>query len=127
MADNGLTMHLPNPRQRDPDGALPLRGRVQGRGFIDRITIVPRSAPPQFSAVVSDAGGAHGRQRRDTGSDATRYPGRRIRLIWTGQRIVAGIEAGTELAFEGMVSQVDGIPTIHNPRYEIIGRPEDAQ
>lgn len=123
MADH---VRSTKPHQRDPDGALPLRGRVQGRGFIDRITIVPRAAPPQFSAVVSDAGHAQA-PLRETGGDATRYPGRRIRLIWTGQRIVAGIEAGTEVAFEGMISHVDGIPTIHNPRYEIIGRPEDTQ
>lgn len=30
------------------------------------------------------------------------------------------------MTFEGMVAQVEGIPTIYNPRYEIIGRPKET-
>ncbi|GAB3524916.1 hypothetical protein GCM10027402_21080 [Arthrobacter monumenti] len=59
------------------------------------------------------------------GLSSRRKPsGRRIRLIWIGQRQIAGIAAGTDLEFEGMVSLVDGTPTIYNPRYEIICRQE---
>ena len=42
-----------------------------------------------------------------------------------GQRRVPGVEAGVALRFEGMLSQVDGTPTVYNPRYEIIGRPDE--
>lgn len=51
---------------------------------------------------------------------------RRVRLVWNGQRRIPGIDPGVDLAFEGMVSLVDGIPTIYNPRYEIVGRPEES-
>ncbi|MBG6218094.1 hypothetical protein IWX75_002573 [Arthrobacter sp. CAN_A6] len=88
------------------------RGRFGGRGFIDRVTIQPTTSAPQFAAIVKLSGVA--------GSPAVR-----IRLVWMGQRRVPGIVAGVELAFEGMASQVDGVPTIYNPRYEIIGRPEE--
>ncbi len=52
--------------------------------------------------------------------------GSHIRLIWTGQRRISGILPGIEMAFEGMLSIVDGVPTIYNPRYEIIGRSEET-
>jgi hypothetical protein len=77
---------------------------MRGRGYIDRITIRPRNAPPQFTAVTAEPA---------------------VMLVWLGRRRIPGIEAGTELTFEGMVSRVDGLPTIYNPRYEIIGHPED--
>lgn len=51
-------------------------------------------------------------------------PGNRVRLVWLGQRTVPGIEAGTELRFEGMVARREGMPTVFNPRYEIIGKAE---
>ncbi len=88
------------------------RGQCAGRGFIDRVTIQPTTSAPRFSAIVKLSGGA--------GSPAVR-----IQLVWMGQRRVPGIVAGAELSFEGMASPVDGIPTIYNPRYEIIGRPEE--
>lgn len=89
---------------------LPRRGRVAGSGFVERVTILPRSVAPQFSATLA----LHGRSET--------Y----VRLVWTGQRRIAGIEPGVDLAFEGMVSEVDGTATIHNPRYEIVGRPEES-
>lgn len=84
---------------------------------------------PSFSAVVLDhsAGGNADVEPTEVPRDRSsrRKPsGRRIRLIWIGQRQIAGIAAGTDLEFEGMVSLVDGIPTIYNPRYEIISRQE---
>ncbi|MBG6181106.1 OB-fold nucleic acid binding domain-containing protein [Arthrobacter sp. CAN_A1] len=117
----------PNARRRAATVAeLPTRGRARARGFISRITILPHGSAPQFAAVVSDddppaPGGA---ERRD--GQRRRRPAQ-VRLVWIGQRRVPGIEAGTQIAFEGMVSPVDGMPTIYNPRYEIIGRPEAQQ
>ncbi|WP_026552031.1 hypothetical protein [Arthrobacter sp. H20] len=107
-------------------GGLPIRGRARARGFISRITILPQSSAPQFAAVVSDDDPPPiaGTDRRD--SQARRHSAQ-VRLVWIGQRRVPGIEAGVQLAFEGMVSPVDGMPTIYNPRYEIVGRPEAQQ
>lgn len=86
------------------------RSRQISRGTIASITVPPTTAAPSFSAMVS-APSAAGTVRR-------------VQLIWLGQRRVAGISAGTELKFEGMVSSVDGMDTIYNPRYEIVCRQE---
>lgn len=115
LADHGPTS--------DPTGAavdLPHRGRFAGNGFVERVTILPRSAAPQFSAMVA----LHA-DRPHAGTQAA-LPENRIRLVWTGQRRIPGIDPGINLAFEGMASVVDGMPTIHNPRYEIVGRPEES-
>ncbi|GAA1050737.1 hypothetical protein [Arthrobacter russicus] len=105
---------------------LPERGRALCRGYIESITIAPANRAPEFSAVVTDVDKYAPRQRREpAGADAERKPqGSRVRLVWLGQRTVPGIEAGTELRFEGMVARRDGMPTVFNPRYEIIGKPE---
>lgn len=99
---------------------LPSRGRFAGSGFVERVTILPRTAAPHFSAMVAMHAG-----RSANGHQAARADSR-VQLVWTGQRRIPGIDPGISLAFEGMVSIVDGIPTIHNPRYEIIGRPEES-
>ena len=101
-----------------PIGALPERGRVYSGGYVESITVVPAMEPPRFTAMVEDTEAAY----RDP---ASRKPRPRVRLVWIGQRRVPGVAAGTRLAFEGMVSQVGSYPTIYNPRYEIIGRPEN--
>jgi hypothetical protein len=104
-------------RYRPGDGRQPggsaegPRGRLHGRGLIDSVTYQPRNASPSFSAIVRIGGGE--------------LRGQRTRLVWMGQREVPGIEAGVELAFEGMASRVEGMLTVYNPRYEIIGRPEE--
>lgn len=91
------------------------------------MTILPRSAAPRFAAIVSDTRQGEGRTAGGEPFEGpVRYPGSHIRLIWTGQRKITGINPGVELAFEGMLSIVDGVPTIYNPRYEIIGRPEET-
>lgn len=90
---------------------LPLRGRVQAKGFVENIRILPRGQAPVFAAGVVDAPAPPGGRRS---------PVTRIQLVWNGQRRVPGIEAGTRLRFEGMIAQVDGVPTIYNPRYEIL-------
>lgn len=97
-----------------PVAQLPPRGRVRCSGYVQALTLVPASEPPRFTAYVEDTAA-------DPGS---RGPRRRVRLVWIGQRRISGIEAGTLLAFEGMVSTAKGLPTIYNPRYEILGRPE---
>lgn len=107
---------------------LPERGRALGRGYIASITIRPSNQAPEFSAIITDVDKYAPQQREkllsrskehESGEDRSR-----LRLIWLGRRHVPGIDAGTELRFEGMVAQRDGLPTIFNPRYEIIGKPE---
>lgn len=52
-------------------------------------------------------------------------PKDRLRVIWLGRRRVLGVDAGTELLLEGMVTMRDGLPTMFNPRYEILSGQED--
>lgn len=98
---------------------LPVRGRAVCAGFIDSVTILPASQAPEFSAIVTD------RDKYDAVGQRPE-PGRnhRVRLVWIGRRRVPGIAVGTRLRFEGMVSIRGGVPTIYNPRYEIIGTQE---
>jgi hypothetical protein len=52
-------------------------------------------------------------------------PKERLRVVWLGRRRIPGVVAGTELRLEGMVTIRDGLPTIFNPRYEILSRQEE--
>ncbi|GAA2176438.1 hypothetical protein GCM10009784_22880 [Arthrobacter parietis] len=83
--------------------------------------ILPRSSAPQFDATIA----LHTQRAASPAAEAA-PPGTRVRLVWIGQRRIPGIDPGVDLAFEGMVSLIDGIPTIHNPRYEIVCRPEES-
>lgn len=118
MADSVAQLHFATRSISD----LPARGRAACQGFIESVTIVPVQEAPSFSAIVTDidkhslavgAAGPKDGARRD-----------RVRLVWLGRRRVPGIEAGTQLRFEGMVAERDGMPTMFNPRYEIIARQE---
>jgi hypothetical protein len=100
-----------------PLSQLPPKGRVLCQGRIESITYVPADRTAAFSAIVSDAeperaGVAHGRRAR-------------LRVVWLGRRRVPGIEAGTELRLEGMLSRSEGMPTMFNPRYEILSHQEN--
>ena len=91
---------------------LPARGRAVCAGVIDAVTILPESTAPSYSVTVTD---------RETHVLATDGLNHRLRLVWIGRRRVPGIVAGTRVRVEGMVSLRDGLPTMYNPRYEIIG------
>ncbi|MET1034098.1 MAG: hypothetical protein ABWX68_02515 [Arthrobacter sp.] len=98
---------------------LPRRGRVLAVGYVENIRILPADRAPNFAASLVDAPAPPGGRRR---------PAPRVQLVWNGQRRVPGIAAGTRLRFEGMIADVDGVPTIYNPRYEILpGADEEAE
>ena len=99
---------------------LPARGRAVCTGFIESVTHQPPSEQPFFSAVVVDTL-RPGDQRASGGA---KKPYDRLRVIWLGRTRVPGIEAGVELRLNGMVTQVDGLPAMFNPRYEILSRQE---
>ena len=65
--------------------------------------------------------------RVDPGAQRQRPAGpkERLRVVWLGRRRIPGVDAGTELRLEGMVTMRDGLPTIFNPRYEILSRQEE--
>ncbi|MFP5311221.1 MAG: hypothetical protein ACLGH7_02220 [Actinomycetes bacterium] len=102
-----------------PLGQLPDRGRVLCQGHIESVTLVPADRNPEFSAIVSeeDAG------RPSSGTGRARPA--RLRVVWMGRRRVPGIEAGARIRVEGMLARGKDMPTIFNPRYEILSRQED--
>ena len=118
--------------QRDPAvlslDELPDKGRVVCQGRIESVTYLPADQAPAFSAIVSDAepdrslSGPAGQGRSLSGE--ARAHGR-LRVVWLGRRRVPGIEAGAELRLEGMLSRSQGLPTMFNPRYEILSRQEN--
>lgn len=67
-------------------------------------------------AAVQPAGA---RRQRPSG------PKDRLRVVWLGRRRIPGVDAGTELRLQGMVTVRDGLPTMFNPRYEILSRQEE--
>ncbi|RAM37632.1 hypothetical protein [Arthrobacter globiformis] len=99
--------------QAVPIRGLPERGRVLCRGFIESVTYAPPSQVAAFMAIVSD---------HDTPVAERRG---RLRVIWLGRRRIPGIDAGTELKLEGMLTVKEGMPTMFNPRYEILSRQEN--
>lgn len=99
---------------------LPSRGRVLCRGFIEAVTYAPASKVATFTAIVVDHERTPVRAKRSgTGTLG------RLRVVWLGRRRIPGIAAGTELRLEGMVTVRDGLPTMFNPRYEILSRQEE--
>ena len=132
---------------------LPDRGRVVCHGYIESVTYAPASQVAAFTAVVVDhdappvkAPGARttGAAAVPSGSaaagaalPATAQPAAgarrqrpsgpkdRLRVVWLGRRRIPGIDAGTELRLQGMVTVRDGLPTMFNPRYAILSRQEE--
>ncbi|MFJ5957964.1 hypothetical protein ACIQC5_18630 [Paenarthrobacter sp. NPDC092416] len=98
---------------------LPARGRATCTGFIESVTHQPPSEQPFFSAVVVDA-----LMHSTVAVGGARKPTERLRVIWLGRDRVPGIEAGVELQLKGMVTQLNGMPAMFNPRYEILSRQE---
>ena len=132
---------------------LPDRGRVLCHGYIESVTYAPASNVAAFTAVVvdHDAPKTRGAKAVPGGSAAAAQPAAqpaaaqpaavqpaagprrqrpavpkdRLRVVWLGRRRISGIDAGTELRLQGMVTVRDGLPTMFNPRYEIVSRQEE--
>ncbi|MEO5314796.1 OB-fold nucleic acid binding domain-containing protein [Pseudarthrobacter sp. CC12] len=99
-------------------GQLPDRGRVLCQGHIESVTFVPADRTAEFSAIVTEDDAV-----RPAGPGQGRPP--RLRVVWLGRRRVPGIEAGAEIRVEGMLARGKDMPTIFNPRYEILSRQEN--
>lgn len=82
---------------------MKMRSRVELFGVLRSITLRPRMGVPALEAELYDGSGA-------------------VRLVWLGQRTIAGIEPGRRVRVSGFVSRCDGHPLIFNPRYELAPR-----
>ena len=145
---------MANAPRQDPASSvsvrgLPDRGRVLCHGYIESVTYPPANQVAAFTAVVVDhdeprtrgakavpAGSATAAAQPSAAEPAAppavgpqrqrpAVPKDRLRVIWLGRRRIPGIDAGTELRLQGMVTVRDGLPTMFNPRYEIVSRQEE--
>lgn len=99
-----------------PVSQLPEKGRVLCHGSIESVTYMPADQTAAFIAIVVDS------DRPRPGPPSGKG---RLRVVWLGRRRVPGIDAGTEVRLEGMLTHNQGLPTIFNPRYEILSRQEN--
>ena len=106
-------------RDITPIDQLPDKGRVLCEGHIESVTYVPADRTAEFSALLADADAGH----PGPGGGRSKQP--RLRIVWIGRRRVPGIEAGAVLRVEGMLARGKDLPTIFNPRYEILSREEN--
>ena len=80
------------------------REQVVLSGVIRSVVLRPRQGVPALEAELYDGSAS-------------------VDLVWLGRRRIAGIEPGRRARIEGLVCQIDGRPTIFNPRYELRVRP----
>jgi hypothetical protein len=86
-------------------GELEDRTRAEVFGVLRSVTYQPRENVPALEAELFDGTGT-------------------VRVVWLGQRRIAGIEPGRRVRLTGFVSRCDGHPTMYNPRYELAPRRE---
>ena len=99
-------------------GALPPRGRVELRGYVESVTYPATSAAPVFGAMLApDVAPPGGRKQRV----------QRVRLLRIGQRRVPGVDVGTWLRCTGLLTLDGGSPVLYDPRYEILETEEDHE
>jgi len=92
-------------------GALPQRGRVKLRGYLESVTYPSVVGAPVFAArLVPKVAPPSGRKRA----------GEHVTLLWVGQRRVAGIEPGVWVSCSGLLTRASGDPVLYDPRYEIL-------
>lgn len=98
--------------------AVPPRGAAVLRaGMVDNVRLPGHADPDRFAADLV---------ARPAGPGQESGGGERLRLIWIGQRSVPGIEPGRWLRVEGVLAEHEGMPTVFNPRYELLaGAPHD--
>ncbi|REE03302.1 OB-fold nucleic acid binding domain-containing protein [Citricoccus nitrophenolicus] len=100
--------------RREAHGAL-----VKRVGLVAAVRLTAAAGPVRFAVDLVTEAPRPGRV--STG-------GERLRLVWIGQRRIPGIEAGRWLRIEGFLSEHDDLPTVFNPRYELLaGAPHDPR
>ncbi|MFC7402208.1 hypothetical protein [Citricoccus sp. GCM10030269] len=84
---------------------------VRREGMVVSVQLAPPEARARFSVDMVTRPPVPGRAS---------LAGERLRLVWIGQRNIPGITPGRWLRIEGFRSDHEGIPTVFNPRYELL-------
>lgn len=69
-------------------------------GVLRSTILRPRSRVPALEADVYDGSGS-------------------LLVVWLGRREIAGIRPGRRIRLTGVITRIDGQPTMFNPRYEL--------
>ena len=77
----------------------PLRSSVVLAGVVKRITVLPVEGQESLQALLSDGGGE-------------------VAVVWTGRRLIPGLDLGTRLIVQGVVAEHRGGRRMVNPRFE---------
>lgn len=72
-------------------------------GVVQALSLRPRATVPALEIDVYDGSG-------------------RVRVVWLGRRSIPGIDAGRPIIITGRLTKPDGMPTIYNPRYQLLPR-----
>ncbi len=97
-------------RESAKQGAQPVsdcrdRSRVEISGTIANMSVQPVDQTKWLEAELNDGSGT-------------------VTLIWMGRRSVPGIQAGTVLRAEGLISCSGKRRVIFNPRYQLLSLPK---
>lgn len=95
-------------RRMEVMGARPIAQCAVGdavtiSGVVQALSLRPRATVPALEIDVYDGSG-------------------RVRVVWLGRRMIPGIDAGRPIVITGRLTQPDGVPTIYNPRYQLLPR-----
>lgn len=89
-------------------------GRIERRGVIASVTLPGADEATVFRASLADRLPAPG----------SMAPTETLQLVWHGRRRVPGVMPGEWLTVRGRVTQMDGVPTLHNPEFDLVDAPE---
>ncbi|HZK05839.1 MAG TPA: OB-fold nucleic acid binding domain-containing protein [Actinomycetaceae bacterium] len=70
-------------------------------GTVVALTFQPHGTPDSMTARLDDGTGLLG-------------------LVFLGRREVPGVEPGRRMVASGRVAEIDGLPVMYNPRYELL-------
>jgi hypothetical protein len=70
-------------------------------GTLRAVTLRPRAGVPALVAELYDGSGS-------------------LSVVWLGRRHIRGVEPGRRIRVQGVVTSSAGVPTIFNPKYELV-------
>ncbi|WP_248192706.1 hypothetical protein [Micrococcus endophyticus] len=89
---------------------------IERRGVVASVTLPGADDATVFRAALAD-------RLPEPGSVT---PAESLQLVWHGRRRVPGVMPGQWLAVRGRLTRPDGVPTLHNPAFDLIDAPEAA-
>lgn len=90
---------------------------VERTGVVATVTLPAADADAVFRAELADRLPAPGQES----------PEETIVLLWHGRRSVPQVLPGQWLRIRGTLTSADGVPTVHNPAYDLVAAPGRRQ